>query len=219
MDSYGSDSIDSILRRDYTVKIGKYISEGWELFKKNAGGFVGFTVVVILINLALGKVQQSASPLGSLLSLLISGPLNAGAFIVAFKLLRNRQTAFGDFFKGFNNYLPLFLVSLVSGIFIFLGCLLLLIPGIYLAVSYLFAMPLVIDKKMNFWDAMEVSRKVITKNWFAFFGFVLVIVLINIAGVIPLGLGLLVTIPLSTCAIAAAYADVIGLPNGSSAEY
>ncbi len=219
MDSYGSDSIDSILRRDYTVKIGTYISEGWELFKKNAGGFVGFTVVVILINLALGKVQESAAPLGSLLSLLISGPLNAGAFIVAFKLLRNRQTAFGDFFKGFNNYLPLFLVSLVSGIFIFLGCLLLVIPGIYLAVAYLFAMPLVIDKKMNFWDAMEVSRKVITKNWFAFFGFVLVIVLINIAGVIPLGLGLLVTIPLSTCAIAAAYADVIGLPNGSSSEY
>jgi uncharacterized membrane protein len=218
MDSYGSENLDSIVRRDYSVQIGKYISEGWELFKKNAGGFIGFYVIVILINLALGKVQQSAAPLGSLISLLISGPLNAGALIVAFKLLRNRQPEFGDFFKGFNNYLPLFLVSLVSSIFIGIGTILLIIPGIYLAVSYIFAMPLVIDKKMNFWDAMEVSRKVITKNWFAFFGFVLVLILINIAGIIPFGLGLLVTIPLTTCAIAAAYADVVGLPTGSSAE-
>jgi uncharacterized membrane protein len=216
MESYGSNSLEGLLQKSYTVKIGEYVGSGWETFKKNAGGFVGFTIVLFLINIALAKINESASPVGSLISLLISGPLNAGFLIVAFKVLRHRETAFGDFFRGFNNYLPLFLVSLVSGVLIGLGFLLLIIPGIYLAVAYTFALPLVLEKKMNFWDAMEFSRKLISKNWFSFFGFAFVLVLINFAGALLLGVGLLVTIPLSVGAIAAAYADIVGLPSTSS---
>jgi uncharacterized membrane protein len=187
-----------------------------ETFKKNPGGFVGFTLVVFLINIAIAKINQSASPVGTLISLLISGPLNAGFLIVAFKLLRNRATTFGDFFRGFNNFLPLFLVSLVSSVMIGIGFVLLLIPGIYLAVAYTFALPFVLEKKMNFWDGMEFSRKLISKHWFSFFGFAFVLVLLNLAGALLLGFGLLVTIPLSVCAIAAAYADIVGLPPSSA---
>ena len=215
MESYGSNSLEGLLKKNYTVKIGAYISAGLEIFKKNIGGFVGFTIVLILINLILAQINKSASPVGSLISLFISGPLNAGSLIVAFKVLRNRETTFGDFFRGFNHYVPLFMLSLVSGVLILLGCVLFLIPGLYLAVAYAFALPLVLDKKMNFWDAMEFSRKLISKNWFSFFGFMLVLALINFAGVLLLGVGLLVTIPLSVCAIAAAYADIVGLPTSS----
>lgn len=216
MESYGSTGLEGLLQKDYTVKIGEYINSGWSLFQKNAGPFIGFTILVALINILIAKINQSASPVGSLISILISGPLNAGFLIVAFKLLRDRATSFGDFFRGFNYYLPLFLVSLVSGVMVFIGFLLLIIPGIYLAIAYTFALPFVLEKKMNFWDAMELSRKLISKNWFAFFGFVLVLGLINIAGALVFGLGLLVTIPLSVGAIAAAYADIVGLPPATT---
>ena len=215
MESYGSNSLEGLLQKNYTVKIGDYISGGLEIFKKNIVGFVGFTLVLVLINILLTKINQSASPVGSLISLLTSGPLNAGSLIVAFKVLRNRETTFGDFFRGFNHYVPLVLVSLISGVLIGLGFVLLIIPGIYLAIAYTFALPLVLDKKMNFWDAMEFSRKLISKNWFSFFGFILVLALINFAGIMLLGVGLLVTIPLSVGAIAAAYADIVGLPTSS----
>ncbi len=216
MESYGSTGLEGLLQKSYTVKIGDYIGSGWETFKKNPGGFVGFAIVVALINIAIAMVEKSASPVGTLISLLISGPLNAGFLIVAFKLLKNRTTTFGDFFRGFNNFLPLFLVSFISSVVIGLGFFLILIPGIYLAVSYTFALPLVLDKKMNFWDAMEFSRKLISKNWFSFFGFAFVLVLLNLAGALLLGVGLLVTIPLSVGAIAAAYADIVGLPAATS---
>ncbi|MBD2072581.1 hypothetical protein H6F86_01505 [Phormidium sp. FACHB-592] len=216
MESYGSTGLEGLLHKSYTVKISEYIGSGWATLKKNLGGFVGFTLVVFLINIAIAKINQSASPVGTLISLLISGPLNAGFFIVAFKLLRNRATTFGDFFRGFNNFLPLFLVSLISSVMIGIGFLLIIIPGIYLAVAYTFALPLVLEKKMNFWDGMEFSRKLISKNWFSFFGFAFVLVLLNLAGALLLGIGLLVTIPLSVCAIAAAYADIIGLPSSTS---
>lgn len=217
MEGYGSTGLEGILQKSYTVKISQYIGSGWKTFKKNPGGFVGFTLVAFLINVAIAIVSQSV-PLEAFISLLISAPLNAGFLIVAFKLLKNRATTFGDFFRGFNNYLPLFLVSIVSSVVIGIGLLLLLIPGLYLAVAYIFALPLVLEKKMNFWDGMEFSRKLISKNWFSFFGFAFVLVLLNLAGVLLLGVGLLVTIPISTCAIAAAYADIVGL-SPSSADF
>jgi uncharacterized membrane protein len=215
MEGYGSTGLEGILQKSYTVKISQYIDSGWKTFKKNPVGFAGFTLVFFLINVAIAKVSQSVT-LEAFISLLISAPLNAGFLIVAFKLLKNRATTFGDFFRGFNNYLPLFLVSLVSSMVIGIGLLLLLIPGLYLAVAYIFALPLVLEKKMSFWDGMELSRKLISKQWFSFLGFALVLILLNLAGVLLLGVGLLVTIPISTCALAAAYADIVGLTSSSA---
>ncbi|MBD2034243.1 glycerophosphoryl diester phosphodiesterase membrane domain-containing protein [Leptolyngbya sp. FACHB-321] len=215
MKSYGSAGLEGILQQSYTVKINEYIGSGWKTFKKNPVGFAGFTLLFFLVNVAIAKVSQSVT-LEGFISLLISAPLNAGFLIVAFKLLKKRATTFGDFFRGFNHYLPLFLVSLVSSLVIGIGLLLFLIPGLYLAVAYIFALPLVLERKMNFWAGMELSRKLISKQWFSFLGFALVLVLLNLAGVLLLGVGLLVTIPLSACAIAAAYADIVGLPASSA---
>lgn len=211
MESRGLESVDALIQRGYTVKIGEYISQGWELFKKNIGGYIGFTIVLVVLSLIFAQINRSASPLGSVISLVVTGPLTAGWYIVAFKQLRSRPPEFGDFFKGFNNFLPFFLVYLITGILISLGLVLLILPGIYLAVAYIFAMPFAVAQRMDFWSAMEASRKLITKNWFSFFGFVLVLFLINVVGALLLGVGLLVTIPLSVCATAAAYADIVGL--------
>lgn len=62
---------------------------------------------------------------------------------------------------------------------------------------------------------METSRQLITKKWFSFFGLLLLIFLLNVGGAILLGVGLLVTIPLSVCIIAAAYEDIVGLNSVS----
>jgi uncharacterized membrane protein len=93
---------------------------------------------------------------------------------------------------------------------------LLLLPAIYLGIAYTFAIPLIIDRRMDFWPAMETSRKLITKKWFGFFGFSIVLGLINMGGALICGLGLLLTVPLSVCAIAAAYENIVGLTGDSA---
>ena len=46
------------------------------------------------------------------------------------------------------------------------GCLqLCILPGIYLGVAWIFTEALVIDKKLEFWPAMELSRKVVSRHW------------------------------------------------------
>jgi hypothetical protein len=88
----------------------------------------------------------------------------------------------------------------------------LLIPAIYLGTAYSFAVPLIVDKLIPPWLAMETSRKLLTKQWFPFFGFTIVLGLINFAAVLlTCGLGLLLTGPLTVCAIAAAYESIVGV--------
>jgi len=206
--------------RDYEVNIGDYFSRGWEIFKQYAWAFVVFTLVTFLIALALSLLP---SPLGmrasgdaaigggNILANILSPILGVGYYFVAFQIMRNREYGFGDFFHGFKKFLPVFLTALISGILIGIGFVLLILPGIYLAVAYLFAQLFVIDKNLSFWSAMEASRKVITKKWFSFLGLGLLLALVNILGLIILGVGLLVTIPFSACVVAAAYEDIVGL--------
>lgn len=93
---------------------------------------------------------------------------------------------------------------------------LLLIPAIYLGIAYSFTIPLIADRRLKFWSAMETSRRLLTHKWFAYFGFYFVLGLINLGGLLACGVGLLLTVPLTMCAIAAAYESIVGLSNAAS---
>jgi hypothetical protein len=98
---------------------------------------------------------------------------------------------------------------------LFLG-LLLLIPIVYLSVSYTLAPLLVIDRRLRAWQAMETSRKLIHKQWLSWFGLLFLLGLIELAGAFACYIGLLISIPFSYCALAAAYEDVVGLSQRNS---
>ena len=203
--------------QEYTVKIGQYFSRGWEIFRQYTWGFIGF---LILTGLIYGIASRLPAPLGAgengeggIVNAVISPILFAGVYIVALQIAKNRPKNFGDFFRGFNKFLQIFLVNLIGGILIVIGGFLLLLPGIYLAVAYAFSVLFVIEKKLNFWSALEASRKLITRKWFSFLGFGILLVLLNLAGMLVLGVGLLVTIPWTYCITVAAFEDIVGL-NG-----
>jgi len=185
-----------------------YFKTGWGLFTQYPGGFVGFCLLYLVIQAALNGI-----PYVGVVAAAVSTPLLMGNFIVSAKLLHGQAPEFRDFFTGFNYFLPLLLLSLVACLAIIIGTLLLIIPGIYLAVAYLFASYLVVDRRMDFWPAMELSRHTVHPRWFGYFAFTLLLALLNLAGALLLGVGLLVTIPLYFCIVTAAYADIFGLQS------
>jgi uncharacterized protein DUF4339/glycerophosphoryl diester phosphodiesterase family protein len=93
-----------------------------------------------------------------------------------------------------------------------LGALVSLIPMIYLAVSWLFSLPLIIDKQMDFWRAMETSRKVVGRHWWTVFALLIVTGLINLGGMLVCCIGLLFTMPIALGAITYAYEDIFCAP-------
>lgn len=195
---------------DYQFKTITYFRQGWQLFASNVSGFLGFTVLWLFLNLALNSVRG----LGSALAFVINPPLWAGLVVVSLKVWRQQPVVANDYLEGFKLIIPLVVYWVVSSVFISLGLLLLLLPGIYLAVGYLFSIWLIVERGLDFWAAMELSRRTIHRHWFEVFGFVILLFLLNVAGLLLLGLGLLVTLPWSICSITAAYVDVFGSQVG-----
>ena len=191
------------------VKSGDYFRTGWELFKKFPGGFIGYFIITLVITFVLKFIPI----IGPLTTFVIAVPLNAGFFVVSAKLLKNQPPEFADFFSGFKLFPQLALLGIVSSIIILIGFICFIVPGIYLVVGYIFALMLVLDRGLNFWPAMETSRRSVQTGWFKIFGLLLLLFLLNLVGILALGVGLLVTAPLSHCIITTAYDDIFGIKS------
>lgn len=187
----------------YEVRTEDWLREGWRMFTSSVSSFIAFTVIMIATGFVVGLTGVGKFGLGVILV-----PLAAGVGLSCLQQLRGGGFVFQDLFQGFRQFVQLALYGLVTNIAILVGLVLLIAPGIYLIVGYCFGWLLVADKGIDFWRAMEISRVVAHKRWFSLFGFVLILVLINVIGAIPLGLGLLVTIPWTLCASTKAYHDI-----------
>jgi hypothetical protein len=196
------DRAQELFSKGYNTDIGEYIRKGFHIFEKDMGSFIGYTVLFFVIT-----TVASVVPFGPVL---VSGPMSAGFFIVARKIRKGEPYEFGTFFKGFDYFVPLLLYSLIGGILTVLGFVALIIPGIYLSIAWMFSILFIVFGEMEFWDGMEFSRKLITKKWWSFFGLAILLFLINFAGALVFLVGLIFTVPISFCAIYAAFEDIVG---------
>ena len=193
-----------VLAQDYRFSIGDCFSRAWELIKRDFWFLVGASLVAILIASG-GFIPY----LGAVAGLIVGGPMMGGLSALYLKKIRGQPVAFGDLFLGFGvSFGPLLGAYLVCVLLTGVGFMLCILPGIYLAVSWVFAIPLVIDKRMSFWDAMELSRKIVTKHWWKLFGFVLVFMLLGIAGLLVCIVGVFVAYALCQIALLYAYEDI-----------
>lgn len=191
---------DEILQRDYEVRIGDCFSRGWQTLTANFWPVVGISALVWIALSAAHSVS---------VGILFQGPLLGGLFHYYLKLIRSEKAELADAFAGFNVALgPLLLVSLVSFLLTGVGFLLCLLPGIFLSVAWILAVPLAMEKRLAFWDAMEVSRKVVSRHWWQFFGLLLLSALLNLAGTLACCVGVFVTGPVTGLALMYAYEDI-----------
>jgi len=224
--------IEAVLARDYLLDIGQCITRAWELLKENLWPVVGISLLIMVISAVVNQIvglisgpavrgmilDRHISPgrMGVVLATSMVGSpiytvLMAGLFKYYLKLIRAEGPTFGDAFAGFGPLTgQLLLLGLVNGFLTTLGYLLCVVPGLYLSVSWMFALPLVIDRNLPFWDAMELSRKVTAKHFFLMLAFLFVIGLLAISGIIACCVGLLVTIPLASLSLLYAYEDIFG---------
>ena len=82
------------------------------------------------------------------------------------------------------------------------------IPATYLGVCWKFTLPLIIDRQMDFWSAMKISFKRVNRHWWQVFGLVMLVGLVNIAGLLACCIGLFFTIPVGFAAMMFAYETI-----------
>jgi len=186
--------VDRLLTVPVQVDIKASFARAWELYKAHPFFFSLFMLLIVSIQ---GMVVIYAQAYMIVYSTLLAPPLYAGFYLVANRISRGEEVIYPDFFGGFRFWIPTAVISLLTQVLIAIGLIALIIPGIYLAVGYLFAIQMGIFGGLDPWSAMEWSRKLITRNWWRFFGLLLVLVVLNALGLLLAGIGLLFTLPLT----------------------
>ncbi len=186
------------------IKSSMYLNLAWKLFWEHSGLFIPFTILFGVICLGLSFIPV----IGQIFVGAIYPLMAAGYFVVSLKIIRGEKVVMSDFFKALELWYPLTISGLIGGILTALGCLALVLPGIYLYFAYLFSVQMIVDEHVGAWQSLEASRKIITKMFVAFTLFTLFSYLIVMAGILALGIGALVSFPMYFIMHAIAYDDI-----------
>jgi len=210
LDSAQADQLAAdIIGRGYDLAIGRCFARSWKLYAANFWLLTGTTAVLLILH----PVLHSVPVVGNVAAVALGGVLSAGLSGVFLKLIRGQRAEFSDLFAGFQrSFVPLMLASAITFILVSAGLLLCALPGIYLGVAWLFTYPLIIERSLDFWPAMELSRKVVHERWWEVFALTLVALGLFVGSILltvfVFGIGMFFTAPIAFGALMYAFEDI-----------
>lgn len=155
----GPGEAERLAGQDYTLDVGGCLARGWQLLIRHF-------FLVFLGALVVWLMMVGSSLTCGLVTFVIGGALHGGLMVLYLKLLRQQPASVLDVFCCFGPwFVQLMLVWVVSQVASGLG-MFCLVPGIYLKVVWVFGLALAADRRMQFWPALELSRRMVSKHWF-----------------------------------------------------
>ena len=202
------------------------IGEAWAVVQQNLGAWIGATAIYLVIGVILNVLQRKlgthvdasgqlagSSAMGLLLGLVsvIVGAVFAAGFVkMALKQLRGENPSAGDVLSATDAVLPVIGFNLLSGIIIGIATIFCIVPGFIMSGLLMLGVPLIVDGKGGTMEGLSRSFAALKPHWVGALVFVLALIVVNIIGAIPCGLGLLITIPISAIAVVLVYQDFFG---------
>jgi hypothetical protein len=203
---------DATNESDNKFYIGDVIREAWAKIKGAkgaiwAGSAIMYLVILIIVAggaFLLPSLDSDLTNVTGLVSNILlqavtnifSALFTAGLLLMGVKKVAGDQISWKMIFKGFSCAGKIIVATILQFILVSIGFLLLVLPGIYLTVGYAMTLPLIVDKNLSPWQAMEMSRKAVHKIWWKVAGLAIVMILIFVVSLIPLGIGLIWTWPM-----------------------
>jgi len=213
------------------ISFSETFSTTWKMFFDNFGPFLGMGALLfgltfignILLNVvsfaSMAMEDEAASVvLGIfmfvLLLVMIAANmwLQGGMLRYSVELAKGMRPTFGRVFLPFDRFLGYFAVTLLLGLAMSVGFILLIIPGIILMLMFFCAPAVYLDGKAGILDSFSVSRNITRGNRLTILGLFLVNSLLAfLATVFTCGLAGLLTAPFFALLIAVIYTRSAGL--------
>ena len=108
--------------------------------------------------------------------------------------------------------------SVVYGLIVFVGFILLIVPGIIWGITYMFAPYVVMDRGSSMREALGESARITKGHKWELFWFGILLGLINLLGLLCLVVGLLVSVPVTALATVYAYRTLQRMADESPAQ-
>lgn len=203
------------------ITFGNLIKRGWTLLKENfvflAGSFLAVIIIQMLFSALIGEGGQSSEGAASIFYLLMQIVMQfvaIGWLNVAIRASRNEPLEVSNFIDKAGLFFKFILTNLLVSVLIFFGLILLIVPGIYLALKYMFVTYAVVDKGVGPFEALTISSTLTKGIKLKLVLYGLGFVGLNILGMLALGIGLAITMPITTLAYAVLYNALLEKADG-----
>jgi uncharacterized membrane protein len=203
-----------------TFSIKEALSFGWQKTTENLGFIIGVTLINFIVGyigrpgMNPGKWKYSASSLLVLAYLvlwIVSTIISIGFTKIFIKLSRGEKAEFKDLIQHYKLFWKYLISRIVTGTIFIVGLILLIVPGIIFALRYSMVPFLVVDKGMWVFPALEESSKLTYGHKWQLLKLSLCFIGINILGALALGVGLLISIPVTAFAFMHVYNKLLGI--------
>lgn len=198
-------------RMEY-FRTGEVLGKSWELFKAHWLFLLMILGIMLLSQVIFSGLEKATEDMVGL-SLIVSIATFLASLWISFNFIKlylhlidtNTEGKINEAFSFSQSFWPFLGASVLFGVMIVFGMLLFIVPGIYWALKYQFYGELIVDKKMGALESLQKSGEITKGVKWQLLGFSLVLVGMSILGVLALGVGLFVTIPMSSLAYIMVY--------------
>lgn len=136
---------------------------------------------------------------------LIQSGLSLGVVYMGIRAVDGQTLHISDLFARFRYFFYNFIGQILYSLIILVGLILLIVPGIIWGLRYCLYPYFIADKKVGPIQALKMSAEATQGAKWDLFKFMLVAILIGLAGVLVFAVGILVAMPVITIATAAIY--------------
>lgn len=198
-----------------TFTIADAFAHGWQKTKKQFWLTAGVLVTYLLISIAIGRVGEIAREdvILNIVAFLISLALGVVIRIGITRYFLNADEdggSFNDLFTLGGVFFTYFVAYIVLSVLTILGLVLLIVPGIIIAVMYFFVPTLIVDRHLDVMEAFKESAAITKGHRLHLLGFIGVSAVLNFVGLLAIVVGLLVTIPMTFFAALYIYKRLLG---------
>lgn len=176
--------------------IKESIKYGWYKAKEHME-LVLFTTLLIL---AVGSLTGVEPFLLGFIAIIFSIIVRIGYTKIFLRIYDGETPKFVEIFQEYKMFWKYIGVCLLTALTVLGGLILLIIPGLIWAIRFSFSLVILIDTKTDPITSMKESYAITKDKFWKLLGFWLVLVLFNLIGLLLFGIGLLITVPVSTLA-------------------
>lgn len=189
---------------------------GWNTMKSNFWFFSGLLIVVGLIAIVPSYISESIKEKAIVLSIIIdilawalSLVIGMGLIRIALKLCDNEKKEFADLFSCLPLFFKYLFGSILYGLIVLGGLILLIVPGIVWAIKFQFFSYFIVDKGFGPIESLKKSSAITNGAKWDLFFFGLLLIFINLLGALCLFIGLFAAIPTTMVANAFVYRKLL----------
>jgi hypothetical protein len=212
--------------RNYHANPCNWISQGWTFFKMHPGFHICWTLILM----GLSIVPQLFTNINFyvfitlfVISFFFSQFYIYGILMILKNIVRTNGNLPApnalDGFKGYLVFFPTLLLEIIMVLLIALGFFLFIIPGLYFAIAACFSVLIFLEYHqlgLSQWQSIKVSVSLVNKDFCSILGFLLLSNVVAFLGILCLGVGILVSLPVVMLSMVCAFRDVVGFSDSQT---